>query len=320
MRKIDEQPAHLGRYDNVCTGTSCRETSWHRSGRQHDRDATIPLPTNFNRTTRCVFLFGAVAVVLTGCHPRPRQFPLEPIAMREAIQIVNDNTGKVAGTLRASGFVDGRFVLPDGRKGSYHLDGILFHLAPIYVRFDLKSLGDRKFLFGSNTEHYWYYDKEADAYHCGRHGVDDELSSDIPIPPEQIVDALGLTPIAIEVSVIGQARPVQRVVGEYQQILFIVHDDQNHVRLQKEYWLDRYPPRLVRRVVFRDADGVVEMESKLDNYRRVTPGGPSLPYEMAAAWPKTGARMRFRIRKWQLVEGVGPESIQFAAPRECAHR
>ncbi len=238
--------------------------------------------------------------------------------MRDAIQIVNDNTGKVAGTLRASGFVDGRFVLPDGRKGSYHLDGILFHLGPIYVRFDLKSFGDRKFLFGSNAEHYWYYDKEADAYHCSRHGVDDELSSDIPIPPEQIVDALGLTPIAVEVSVAGQAQPVQRVVGEYQQILFIVHDDENQVRLQKEYWLDRYRPRLVRRVIFRDADGVVEMESKLDNYKRLTPGGPSLPHEMAAAWPKTGARMRFRVRKWKLVEGVGRQSVQFAAPRECA--
>jgi hypothetical protein len=238
--------------------------------------------------------------------------------MRNAIRFVNDNTGKVAGTLRASGFVDGRFVLPDGGSGSYHLDGILFHLAPIYIRFDLKSFGDRKFLLGSNAEYYWYYDKETDAYHCGLHGVDDELSSDIPIPPEQIVDALGLTPIAAEVSVAGQAQPIQRVVHEYQQILFVVHDDENHVRLQKEYWLDRYWPRLVRRVIFRDADGVVEMESKLDKYRPVTPGGLFLPHEMTAAWPKTGARMRFRVRKWRLVEGVGPKSLQFAAPRECA--
>ncbi len=237
--------------------------------------------------------------------------------MRNAIQIVNENTGEVAGTLRASGFVDGRFVLPDGRRGSYHLDGILFYLAPIYVRFDLKSFGDRKFLFGSNADYYWYYDREADTYQCGRHGVDDELSPDIPISPEQIVDALGLTPIPTEVSVAGQSQAVQRIVHEYQQILFIVHDDENHVRLQKEYWLDRYWPRLVRRVIFRDADGVVEMESKLDNYRPVTPGGLLLPQEMTAAWPKTGAQMRFRVRKWQLVEGVGPESLQFTAPGVC---
>ena len=237
--------------------------------------------------------------------------------MRNAIQIVNENTGEVAGTLRASGFVDGRFVLPDGRRGSYHLDGILFYLAPIYVRFDLKSFGDRKFLFGSNADYYWYYNREADTYHCGRHGADDELSPDIPISPEQIVDALGLTPIPTEVSVAGQFQAVQRIVHEYQQILFIVHDDENHVRLQKEYWLDRYWPRLVRRVIFRDGDGVVEMESKLDKYRPVTSGGLVLPYEMTAAWPKTGARMRFRVRKWQLVEGVGPESLQFAAPGVC---
>ena len=317
MRRIDQWPAHPERHDHICKGRSCGDMLTRRSGIRNRGDPVVPLPTSSDCVIRSALLFGVAAMVLSGCHPRPERFPLEPIPMHNAIQIVNENTGKVTGTLRASGFVDGRFVLPDGRRGGYHLDGVLFYLAPIYVRFDLKSFGDRKFLFGSNMDYYWYYDREADAYQCGRHGVDDELSPDIPIPPEQIVDALGLTPIPTQVSVAGHSQVVQRIVHEYQQILFIVHDAENHIRLQKEYWLDRYWPRLVCRVIFRDGDGVVEMESRLDHYRPVTPGRLLLPHEMTAAWPKTGARMRFRVRNWQLVEGVGPESLQFAAPGVC---
>ena len=87
--------------------------------------------------------------------------------------------------------------------------------------------------------------------------------------------------------------------------------------LEKEYWLDRYPPRLVRRVMFRDADGVVTMESQLDDYRLLAAHGPLLPHQITAEWPKADARMRFRVDRWTPEEGVRPDGVQFAAPREC---
>jgi hypothetical protein len=254
---------------------------------------------------------------LCGCPPRPKPFPLEPVPIREAIRIVNENTRKIAGTLRASGSVDGHTTLPDGRSAGYHLDATLFFLSPKFVRFDLKSFGDRKFLLGSNAELYWVYDREADKYRCGRHGEDRHLPPEIPIPPEQIVDALGLTPIAASSSPTTRVDRVQRVVEEYQQILFLERNDDGSVRLQKEYWLDRYWPRLVRRVIFRDADGVVEMESRLDDYKPLGPAGPSLPHRMTAEWPKAAARLRFHVSKWRFEHAVGPDSIQFVAPQEC---
>lgn len=262
-----------------------------------------------------VLLPGFVSVALAGCHPRPQAFPLNPIPIHEAARIVNENSASVTGTLRASGHVDGHFTLPDGRSRSYHLDGTLFYLAPRYVRFDLKSFGDRMFLFGSNREYFWYYDKEADTYVCRRHGGNDERPSEIPIAPHQLVDALGFTPISVEPS--NRTMLIQRVVDDYQQILFMVRDEQKNITLRKEYWLDRYLPRLVRRVVFRDLDGVVEMESELDDYKPLIPGGPWLPHTMTASWPKADASMRLRVRKWRHVESVGPESVQFAAPNEC---
>jgi hypothetical protein len=235
--------------------------------------------------------------------------------MHEAVGIVNGNNARIAGTLRASGPVDGRFVLSDGRSGGFHVDGTLFFLAPRYVRFDLKRFGDRKFLIGSNDEYYWYYDGEEDAYECGRHGYEEDLLSDLPLTPDQIVDALALTPIPTESS--GSTRLVQRVVSDYQQVLVLVYDDQGRLALEKEYWLDRFEPQLVRRVVFRDGDGAVTLESALDDYRSQTSEGPLLPHLMAAEWPESEARLRFHVRRWEQFEDIGPESIQFARPREC---
>ena len=258
---------------------------------------------------------GVVAFVLSGCRSQPARIPLDPVPMHHAIRIVNDNTGLITGTVRASGSVDGRFSTPDGRSHSYHLDGVLFYLAPIYVRFDLKSFGDRQLLFGSNADNFWYYNKREEAYHCGHHGTAEDLPPEIPIQPDQTVDALGLTPIPTGTT--DRVQHVQRVVDDCQQILFLVYDAEDHLLLEKEYWLDRYWPRLVRRVVFRDASGVVEMESMLDDYRPLTPGGPMLPRLMTANWPQSKSQMRFRVRRWKLVEEVGPDSIQFATPHEC---
>jgi hypothetical protein len=263
-----------------------------------------------------------------------------PVPMHEAIRIVNDNVGEITGTLRAIGSVDGRFTDSDGRSHSYHVDGVLFYLAPTYVRLDLKSFGDRQLLLGSNADRYWFYAKDQ-GYQCGRHRVEDELGATMPIRPDQVIDALGLTrvpctaPRAVEEggsSTAGDPRGlnsaardvrsggvecVQRIVEKHQQILFLERDRAGNVRLEKEYWLDRYWPRLIRRVVFRDGDGAVEMRSNLDDYRTLGRDGPLLPRVMAAEWPKNESSMRFRVSRWSLVEQIGPDAIQFATPSEC---
>jgi hypothetical protein len=274
----------------------------------------------FRRFDVLTFCLSAFVAALTGCRSTPQPFPLEPIPMRSAVRIVNDNTARIAGTLRATGFVDGRSTLPDGRSVSYHLDGVLFFLAPRYVRFDLKSFGSRKFLLGSNAEYYWVFDGEANEYRCGRHGEERDLSSEIPIPPDRIVDALGLTPIRLDDRAPDHHRLVQRVVEDFQQILFLERSENKDTRLGKEYWLDRYRPRLVRRVIFRDAGGVVELESSLDEYKAISPGGPMLPYEITMRWPGESSHVRFRVGRWELVESVVPESIQYSTPRECIGR
>lgn len=246
--------------------------------------------------------------------PMPPPGPILPFV--DAVAVVNENISRIGGTLRAVGSVDGKAQLEDGRRVSFALDGVLFFLQPRSVRFDLKRFGDRKLLIGSNQVHYWYFDSEHDLRWCARHDQPpDSIEHPVPIPPDQIVAALGLSAIPAGRND-DHARIFQRVEGDYQQILFL--DLANGPStLRKEYWLDRRSPRLVRRVIFRDPDGRVEMESTLDDYRPLSESGPLLPFDMAARWPANGASLRFRVSRWTLHTDIGPEGIQFRSPSDC---
>jgi len=263
-------------------------------------------------TARAALIF-IVAGALTGCGGRPKMQPgirpLPPIPRDATIELLNVNTLQITNTLRASGPVDGSAVDDEGKRRSFSADGVLFFLQPTYLRFDVKKLGDRMFLFGSNDTTYWLYSKQDEEFHCGSHDAPDDLPTDIPIRPDQIADALALKPINTD----GQTI-LQRVTDRYQQLLFLNLDAQV---VEKEYWIDRYAPRVVRRVVFRDADGVVEMESRLDDYRVLNDGALILPHRLKARWPRAEMTLSFDVRRWRLEPRVSPGGPQFATPPEC---
>jgi len=252
-----------------------------------------------------IVLAGSVLVV--GCHggSAPRGPILPPLPPNEAVQIVNENAGRIGATLRASGDVDGHMRV-EGRKRSFHADGVLFYLAPRYLRFDLKSLGQRRVLFGSNPGQFWFCNEE-DTCQCGTHTSGDEVDTQVPVRPAEIIEALGLAGMADG----APAAAKDSIDGQYQKVALASG------RFTKEYWLDRVSPRLIRRIVFRDRAGVVRMESALDDYRQLAGGGPWLPHTMTADWPTTGARLRFRISKWSVASEVGPGGPQFSPPAEC---
>jgi len=240
-----------------------------------------------------------LAVALCGCQQAGQSRSLDHIPTRDAAQIINTNTAKITGTLRASGSVDGYFTTPKGRRRNFNVEGTLFYLAPHYFRFDLKSLGDRQILLGSNAEHFWFYSKQDDAYYCGQHGSNEDIPAEVPIRPDQLIDALALAPI-------GNADSES-----------LNSDDRGRFQLRKEYWGDRDSPQFIHRVLFRNDEGVVTMQSSLDKYRPLSPDGPFLPGSMIADWPAARAHMRFRVDKWTLVNQVMPGGPQFATPAEC---
>lgn len=271
--------------------------------------------------SRCPSRLGLVLLigVVAGCAvpPRIQKSFLTTIPKSDAIRIVNTNAAKISATLRAVGTVDGIATGAGGRTRSFHLDGVLFYLAPRNLRFDLKSLGERQMLIGSNAEGYWLFSAEDKQFRCGATVEELHLPSEIPVAPDQLVEALGLGGISKNGDPADDlAGPVQRIEGDYQQLIFLSTGSDSAV-LEKEYWLDRSPPRLIRRVLFRGPEGDVRMNSLLDDYRPLDEGGPLLPHSMTAEWPVEGTSLRFRISKWTLHPQIDPDGPQFATPAEC---
>lgn len=258
-------------------------------------------------------LFVAVFAGCVGPQPIARSM-LTTLPKSEAIRIVNSNSAKVSATLRAVGSVDGSATDPNGRSRSFHLEGVLFYLAPRNLRFDLKSFGERQLLLGSNADGYWFFSAEDKRFRCGETVEELDLPSEIPVAPDQMIEALGLSGIPRSS---GLAGPVQRVDGEYQQLIFVSAAAGETAVLEKEYWLERSAPRMIRRVLFRQPDGDVWMNSRLDDYRPLDEGGPLLPHSMTAEWPVEGTTLRFRISKWSLHPQISPDGPQFATPAEC---
>lgn len=257
------------------------------------------------------------SVLPQGCHrPMHVVYP-DPIPLADATELVNGNIARIRGALRAVGPVDGHIAIDQGSRRSFHVEGVMFYLQPRSFRLDLKKLGERQLLVGSNDEFYWVYRRDEDRYTCGRHddAVEPELS--MPIRPQQLMDALGLTPID-RVASGRRVGVVQRVVEPHQQVLFLERDDIGRIVLEKEYWLDLASPGIVRRVVFRDALGRVLMESRLDDHARLGPDGPWLPRRIEAKWFDSPAELRLHVRRWTVHEDIDGKGVQFATPPECS--
>ncbi|UCF35026.1 MAG: hypothetical protein JSV78_06905 [Phycisphaerales bacterium] len=260
------------------------------------------------------------AAILPGCPPRQPMVPPDPIPMDRAIETVNANSQRISTTLRARGPVTGHFTTPEGDKKSYDLDGFLFYLPPRNLRFNLKSIAGSEFLVGSNETHYWFVNERESYYYCRPHGESRMVPDGHPLPvrPDQMIEALGLSRIEPE-GTLGPA-PVHRVVNDYQQLLFVTSDASERIILEKEYWLDRRPPRLVRRIIFRNAEGIVEMDSRLSEYRRLGSDGPMVPRLIEVSWPAEKSALRFRINRWQTEDRVSPDGPQFTPPHKLGIR
>ena len=269
------------------------------------------------RPSRWVILgLGLLAPV--GCqHDRVGLEPAGPVLpARTAVQIVNGNVDRIEAALQATGTADGHVTNKDGKHRSYNLHANLFYLAPRGFRLDLRKLGTSYILVVSNDELYCFYSENEDFCECGRHDAPGRLAEEMPVEPQELLEALGLSAIPVD-QVSGDTPYVQRISDEHQQLLFLTPDEQDRLALTKEYWLDRRSPRLVGRVVFRDRFGRVQTESHLRDYRRLGEDGPWLPYSITIDWPAAGSQLQFNVHRWRLVPQVKADGVQFAKPPAC---
>ena len=250
------------------------------------------------------------SVLAAGCRGPGRVAMFTP--MSEAVAIVEANRRSIPTGLRAYGSVRGHFLDAAGVRRHYDLEAKLLVLPPDSLRFVMEHMlaGD-ELRVGMNDEKWWVWVRRPEARQVegrrGREGV--SVDGNLPVGPEQLMEALGL-------SVLGATEAAQRVTADYQQLIFMAAGE-GHRTIEKEYWLDRYEPRLIRRILFRDGEGRIALSSELDRYAPVGDGGGALmPHVLRLSWPEKDAEMVFRINRWREDASLTPDHPAFVAPSD----
>lgn len=248
-------------------------------------------------------------LLVAGCQT-PRPIP-PPIPMSRAIGVVESNRKSISSGLRARGSASGHFLDGRGVRRHYNLEAKLLVRPPHSLRFVLEHvLAGDELRVGMNEAKWWIW---------VRHPKEQELEGDrddggvyvngnVPVRADQFMEALGLNPLP-------ETGVVQRVTAQHQQLIFVAVD-QGRQFIEKEYWLDRYEPRLIRRIVFRDSDGRITLSSELDKYARLGGRGPLLPHRLRLTWPGQDAEMVFDIHRWREDASLTPDHPAFVAPSD----
>lgn len=275
--------------------------------------------SGFRVQVRLVLPLGLI--VCAGCPdgPGPRT-PLHVVPLSQSVSIVNENLGQVKGGLRASGTVTGKYVSPDGRTHDlgFGMNGELSVIPPLHMRFDIQELGQTQILFGSNSDLYWLYLRpDQDTYRWGEHAnVEQVADSELPLRPDQLIEALGLNGLpetATDIELLGL---VQRVEPDWQQMIFVQPGPDGQPLLIKECWLERYDRRLPRQILFRDRLGRVHMHATLDDYAPIRVEGPWMPRRLHVEWPLRRGELNYRISRWQVFDELTTDHPAFTAPHE----
>ncbi len=139
----------------------------------------------------------------------------------------------------------------------------------------------------------------------------------MPIRPDHVVDALGASDLPIDTT--GPRGPAPRVSEKRNELLFFRTTEEGQVYIEKEYWVDRWEPFLVREVIHRDRDGRVLMRTQLGDYRPVVAPQangplPKMAHDILAEWPTEKASIRLVVRKWERLDALDTEAEAFVAP------
>lgn len=256
----------------------------------------------------------ALLPLMVGCPP-PMLRPPEPVTMSQAIARVNANTGRIHSCYKAIGAVRGHVTDQTGTRQPFDLQASIQMLAPSFLYGSFKSgLGTEEMMLGCNAQAYWLFiNRDNQTYRTGTYAAHQpDAVDDLPLRPDLIIEALGFLPLP-DITV-GTQGPVHRLVEDYQQLLFLDYTTKGQAVIQKEYWLDRRPPFLIRRILFRDPQGQVLMDSRLSAYRPVDSSSLLLPTKVYVDWPQDDSAMRFSIRRWKPLPDRGTDNAAFIPP------
>lgn len=157
--------------------------------------------------TRSLAALGAWLLLL-GCAGAPQRDDAQRAERGDVIERYNERTSRLD-RLWARAVVSLEYTDEDGRRRNEQGEGHLQLLRPDRLALSVGKLGDVLVFLGCDAERYWWFDMAGDPSFVaiGRHeNVGKECSRSLPIEahPLDIIDLLGVTPLADEAKIIGR--------------------------------------------------------------------------------------------------------------------
>ncbi len=266
---------------------------------------------------------------LCGCPPGTPSF-VPPHSRAEALTSINDNLSRINQPLRANGTVSFRFKDANGKSHAVpaqdaSLDFIPSAPAPPPAEtpptsnpgqpqtrsgdllFSVRSLGGTVAQFGATAERYWLWVDLPDfkkLWWGDWARVQPGTESRLPIPPNELFDALLLRPLppALE----GGLQPLLRVADADYRLLFVRLGAAGQPIGWREVRLDTRNPFYPVEIIDRTAEGAIVMDAQISRYEPIGRGGPLTPRRYQVRWPLHDAEMKLDITRIRFLEEPPP--------------
>ena len=241
---------------------------------------------------------------------------LPPGEISDITAAIASNAARIDRPLWASSAsVTARMKDEHGKKHAYNLEGSLLFDKPRSFRMDLRpGLGEQVMGLGSNDEEYWIWiEPEVRMMRWGRHRFADQpCARSTGIRVDQLVASLGLggLPTGSE----GLQGPAGRRGKKHEILEYSRTSSGGGNLIDREYWVDRAPPFLIRVVNFQDAQGRVTMSAYLDDYKPAWTDGPMVPHSVSMIWPLDDSKFTMRISRLKGMENGKVAPTAFVRP------
>jgi hypothetical protein len=249
--------------------------------------------------------------LLCGCPPpgpTPKEFPAIERELSEIVGVIERNSALLNQALWSQSIsVTARFNDEKGKQHIYNLEGTFLFDVPRRLRMDLRpAVGDQVMQLGSNDEVYWVWiEPEFHLMKWGRHRHAGKPCSElIAVRPDRLASAIGFGGLpSREDGLIGPARKFGR---QYDILYYLRPGDDGTYLIDREFWVERVPPFMVRVVQFRDSLGRTSVTAYLDDYRPAWDDGPLVPFAVSVSWPQDDGRFTMRIAR---LRGVPADKV-----------
>ncbi len=292
------------------------------------RKGAVPAPTHpherVNRHSRgacprdrrvASALLLPLALLLTGCPevPPTGPQPRPPATRGEALARVNENLARIESPLHCSGLVSFKLRDERGRVHSVNLnEARLLFRPPQDLLFDVRALTGTVAQFGSNDERFWLWLEAPDLRRLwwGSWNRVGDAGRRLPVPPNELLDALMLRPLPERLE--GGLLPTA-VQGDAYHLIFTRLGAGGQPSGSREVRFDSRPPFMPVEIIDRLPDGEVIMHARLGSYQPVGRDGPLTPRRYVVDWPRDEAQMRLDISAARFRDELDDAVFEFPA-------